>query len=127
MNFEDAKKVTESFIQESADWISKNNLSDLPDYSELKDKEVVGSLYARDTRYYEQLTNFKSTYYGLIAFFTKFEISANREDKRSSESMVSYLQSKSKEVETKLEAARNRLTFYKTIIYMIGNVIYGAD
>lgn len=127
MNFEEAKKVTKSFIEQSAGWLSKNKLSELPDYSELREKEVVGELYAKDTRYYEQLTNYKSTYFGLIAFYTKYEITADREGKRLSSSMVTYLQNKSKEIDTKLEAAKNRLTFYKTIIYMIGNVIYGAD
>lgn len=127
MNFEKSSQVVEEFISETQEWLKKHSLSKLPSYTELKDKDILGALYTNDIQYYEQLTNYKSTFYGLIAYYNKAQLESNREDKRKIDTMISYLNSKSREIDTKLDAAKSRLSFYKTITYMIGNVLYGAD
>lgn len=125
--FEEIKITVDDFISESFSWMKNNKLTELPDYSELRDKVILGEHYTSDIIYYEKLTDIKSTLYGLIAYFTKAQNTASREDKRKHENMIDFLQAKSKELDTKLEAAKHRLAFYKTITYMIGNVLYGAD
>lgn len=127
MVFEQSSKVVEEFINETQEYLKKSKLSDLPEYSKLRDKDILGKIYTNDIQYYERLTEFKSTFYGLIAYYTKEHLNANREEKRKIDNMIDYLTNKSKEIDTKLEAAKNRLSFYKTITYMIGNVLYGAN
>lgn len=127
MNFEQSSKVVEDFINEVQNWLKLNKLAELPDYSKLKNKEILGELYTNDIRYCEQLSNYKSTFYGLISYYNKEHSEATREGKRDIENMITYLNNKSKELDTKLDSAKTRLSFYKTVIYMIGNILYGAD
>lgn len=127
ITYKDAKKVLDEYHEEAKEWLRNNNLTELPEYSKLMDKQVLGTHYRLDQIYFERLTTYKSTYFGLISFFNTLDITASREDKRNIENAIVFLNNKVKELDSRIEAGRNRLQFYKTVVYMIGNVVYGVE
>jgi hypothetical protein len=127
MNFAEYKLVIEDFNATVTDWLKANKLQGLPEYHKLQDKETLGVCYRHDQIYYEQLTEYKSTYFALSAFLTNQLLEADRETKRNIETLIDTINIKVKALDTKIEAGKKRLDFYKTIVYLIGNVIYGAD
>ena len=127
ITYNDAKKVLDGYHEEAKAWLKSNSLTELPEYNRLMDKEVLGKHYRLDQIYFERLTTYKSTYFGLISFFTSLDITASREDKRNIENSITFLNNKVRELDSKIEAGRNRLQFYKTVVYMIGNVVYGVE
>lgn len=126
-DYNEYKEVIESFNTEVLNWFKENTLSSLPEYHKLNNKNILGTCFRNDQLYFEKLADFKSTYFGLSAFLTKELSKADRESKRSIELLIDSINIKIKEVDTRVEAGRKRLDFYKTVVYMIGNVIYGAD
>lgn len=124
---EEVKKVIDDFNHEVNEYLTDNKLVELPAFYELKDKDVFGTCFMKDQIYYEVLTGFKSNYFGLQSYLLKQLSSAERHEKYGLDALIVYVDKKTKELDMKLEAARSRLTFYKTISYIIGNVLYGAD
>lgn len=124
---EEIRLVIDNLSKEVNDFLKNNQLSELPEFSKLKDKDVFGSLYAHDQVLFEVVSGYKSSYYGLQAYLAKRIEQAIRSDRYGFEALMSTISAKSKEIDSRLEAIKSRLTFYKTISYMIGNVLYGAD
>lgn len=127
ISVEDAKEALDSFIHDVNDWVKKNELTELPEYNKLTDKVVLGTHYRLDQIYFEKITKFKSRFFSLQAFFTNLEYTANREHKRIIDSALSQVGQKIREMDTLLEAGKQRLQFYKTVVYMVGNAIYGVE
>lgn len=123
----EVKEVIENFNKEVSQWIKNNKLTVLPEYVKLQDKVTLGTHYRLDQVYFEQLTYYKSTYFGLVAYLNSLTASPDRDVKRYVERTVELLQSKIKEIDSLLDSGRNRLQFYKTVVYMIGNAIYGIE
>lgn len=127
ITYEEARKALDSFINEVNTWIKQNSLTELPEYRKLNDKVVLGTHYRTDQIYFEKITRFKSTFFGLQAFFTEMESKADREHKRLIDATLNQINQKIREMDTLLEAGKHRLQFYKTVVYMVGNVIYGVE
>lgn len=126
--YEDYKDLIEEFSTEVLEWTKSNSLSTLPEYNQLQNKVILGQCFRHDQLYFEQLADYKATYFGLASFLTKqLSITTDREIKRNIEALIDSVTTKIKELDTRLEAGKKRLDFYKTIVYMIGNIIYGAD
>lgn len=127
ITYAEAKQVMDSYHNEAKEWLKNNDLTELPEYNKLVDKQTLGKHYRLDQIYFERLTTYKSTYFGLISFFNNLDMTAGREEKRNIENAIVFLNNKVKELDSKIEAGRNRLQFYKTIVYMVGNVVYGVE
>lgn len=127
ITYQDAKDVLDNFNKETGEWVKHNTLTELPDYHELNKKETLGTHYRLDQIYYEHLTKYKSTYFALQSFFTNMQITASREENRNITNILAGIQQKIKEIDTLLDAGKHRLQFYKTVVYMVGNVIYGVE
>lgn len=128
MEVKETVQVVEDFKGEVRTWLKENNLTTLPDYVKLNDKVVLGTHYRNDQVYYEKLSDYKSTCFALIAYFNGTKVKAvSREDIRLVDFTVDSLNTLAKEIDSKIEAGRKRLDFYKTVVYMIGNVIYGVN
>ena len=121
------KDLIEEFNTEVLEWTKSNSLSVLPEYNQLQNKVILGQCFRNDQLHFEQLADYKATYFGLSSFLTKQLSTTDREVKRNIESLIDSVSTKIKELDTRIEAGRKRLDFYKTVVYMIGNVIYGAD
>lgn len=127
ITFYDAKKALDTFIKEVNLWVKEHSLTELPEYNKLVNKVILGTHYRKDQIYFEKITKFKSTFFSLQAFFTSMESKADREYKRLIETTLSQISQKIREMDTLLEAGKHRLQFYKTVVYMVGNVIYGIE
>lgn len=125
--FMQAKEALDNFVTEVNSWTKENKLSELPEYRKLNEKEVLGTHYRIDQIYFEKVTSYKSTFFSLQSFFTNLQSTADRETKRQIDSVLDLIHQKIKEMDTLLEAGKHRLQFYKTVVYMVGNVIYGVE
>lgn len=126
-NLEEVRNTIHEFNREVSQYTKENVLTTLPEFYKLRDKDIFGKHYAKDQVLYEVLTGYKSNYYGLQAYLLKQLEQAQRHEKYAIEALIDLVNMKSKELDSKLEAAKSRLNFYKTTAYIVGNVLYGVE
>lgn len=126
VNLESAKETLNNFNLEVAAYTAKNKLSILPEYAKLQTKEVIGSLYRDDQKYFETLSVYKANYFGIKGFFVKQKAeSSDRVIAREIEAIEKIIEEKVKYLDSLVSAAKQRVKFYETIIYLITNMSYG--
>ena len=126
ISLENAKETLNNFNLEVAAYTAKNKLSILPEYAKLQTKEVIGSLYRNDQKYFETLSVYKANYYGIKSFFVKQKSeNSDRILMREIESIEKIIDEKIKFLDTLVSTAKQRVKFYETIIYLITNMSYG--
>lgn len=126
VNLDNAKEILNNFNTEVGTYTTKNKLSDLPAYSKLQTKEVIGSLYRDDQKYFETLSAYKANYFGIKAFFIKQKNeSTDRVLTREIEAVEKLIDEKIKFLDTLVSTAKQRVKFYETIIYLVTNMSYG--
>lgn len=112
-------------------WFTENAIVELPEFSELHDKNVWGVCYRNDQIYYEAVADFKSKFYAvksaaLHLLTEKYDVIAERENKSKTIKLIELLDNTIRELDNQIEKAKRRLKFYETITYVIGNVTYGS-
>lgn len=102
-------------------------LSELPSMKRMQSKEVIGALYRDDQIYYEKLAYFKSEYFGIKAFLYNLKKdNTGRVESRTIDLTIEFLDSRSKMIDEMLSAAKQRLKFFESSIYLISNMTYGS-
>ena len=124
--FEQAEKVIEKFNKEVSDYIDSHALSELPPFEKLQRKEQIGTIYRDDQKYYETITDYKSKYFGMSAFFLKLKSEINdRVLSRKIDEAISYVDKKAETLTTMGFRAQSRIKFYQNVIYLVANMSYG--
>lgn len=124
--FEQASSVIEKFNKEVSDYIDTHSLSELPPFEKLQKKEEIGTIYRNDQNYYESITDYKSKYFGMSAFFSKLKTETNdRVLSRKIDETISYVDKKVEMLSTMGFRAQSRIKFYQNVIYLVANMSYG--
>ena len=124
--FEQANKVLEKFNSEVSEFIESKKLTELEPFNKLQDKNIMGDVYRKDQYYYEQITDFKSKYFGISSFLSKLKTeTTDRILIRDIDKLVDYVNKKLDMLTTLSFRAQSRVKFYQNIIYLIANMSYG--
>ena len=126
VNIDNAKEILNNFNTEVGSYTAKNKLRDLPEYSKLQTKEVIGSLYRDDQKHFEVLSAYKANYFGIKSFFLKQKAeNTDRVMTREIEAIEKVIDEKIKFLDVLVSAAKQRVKFYETVIYLVTNMSYG--
>jgi len=126
MQLEEMTKSIEEFAKQVNDFTHVNKLNDLKDFSRLQEKENIGSDYRQAQWYFENVSSFKAKYFSLKAYFTKMLAeNSERTTVRKVENMLSYLDEQIKYLDIIMASAKQRIKFYESVIYLVGNFNYG--
>lgn len=128
---EELKQVYKEFFNDSIDYIENNYLVVLPEFNKLHDKNIWGEAYRLDQIYYENVSDIKSKIYGVknhvLALLEEgVKTIDGRFAKATAEKFLDIVNNDLKMFEEILYKAKQRLKFYETITYVIGNVTYGS-
>lgn len=126
MTFEETKKIVEEFAVEVNNFTKENRLNDLKEFSKLQEKENIGADYRQAQWFFENISYFKAKYFSLKAYFTNM-LSNNSERTltRKVEGMINYIEQQIKHLDIIMFAAKQRIKFYESVIYLVGNFNYG--
>lgn len=121
----DAKEVVNNYIKEVNAWLQDNMLTDLPEYSKLRDKDTLGRLYRSDQIYFETIARYRANLYSLKSYYLKQRTEESVRTQNKFETMVDLITNEIYMINNYAEAAKNRIKFYENILYMISNMTYG--
>lgn len=121
----DAKEVVNNYIKEVNAWLQDNMLTDLPEYSKLRDKDTLGRLYRSDQIYFETISRYRANLYSLKSYYLKQRTEESVRTQNKFETMVDLITNEIYMINNYAEAAKNRIKFYENIMYMISNMTYG--
>lgn len=125
-NFDqETKDVINNYLRSLASWVDKNDLGQLPDFEDLKDAKTAGSAYRRDQLFYERVTDQKTKLLGIKALLTSFSVTASRTEQSMISSTLDAVESNTRTIDNLQGKARQRLKFYDTLFYVVGNPTYG--
>lgn len=120
-----AKEVVNNYIKEVNAWLQDNTLTDLPEYSKLRDKDTLGRLYRSDQIYFETISRYRANLYSLKSYYLKQRTEESVRTQNKFETMVDLITNEIYMINNYAEAAKNRIKFYENILYMISNMTYG--
>lgn len=120
-----AKEVVNNYIKEVNAWLQDNMLTDLPEYSKLRDKDTLGRLYRSDQIYFETISRYRANLYSLKSYYLKQRTEESVRTQNKFETMVDLITNEIYMINNYAEAAKNRIKFYENIMYMISNMTYG--
>lgn len=121
----EAKGVVNKYIQEVNEWLKENQLTELPEYKELTNKEVLGKHYRKDQIYFENVSNFRANLFSLKSYFLKEKSEESIRTQAKFDTMIDLLTNEIYMVNNYSEAAKQRIKFYESIMYMIANMTFG--
>ena len=126
MTFEETKKAVDDFAVEVNTFVKENKMNELKEFSKLQEKENIGADYRQAQWFFENISHFKAKYFSLKAYFTNM-LSNNSERTltRKVEGMINYIEQQIKHLDIIMFAAKQRIKFYESVIYLVGNFNYG--
>lgn len=119
-------KVAFSKYKEQVDlWLESSSLTDLKQYSDLQNKDIIGTVYRNDQNYFEQVSSFKAKFYSVKSYLLSLKDGADRASLRELTLMLDYIESQIRHLDIIIAVAKQRIKFYESLIYLISNMSYG--
>ena len=126
MDFEKYKESIDEFAKKVNMFVKENTLNELKEFNRLQEKENIGEDYRQAQWYFENISNFKAKYFSLKAYFSKIlSEKTERVLVRKVENILSYLDEQIKYLDIIMASAKQRIKFYESVIYLVGNFNYG--
>lgn len=115
-----------NYIKVVNDFVKNNQLEELREFKDLRDKEIIGKDYRDAQNIYEEYSRKKSMLMSSIGFIDAFNLQANAWRKKDQVDKVrEIIDNLIKLLDSNMYALRERLRFYQNIIFLIANFGYG--
>lgn len=125
ITFDEAKQVLDDYIEELNLWFKENKPLETPTYNQLLSKDVWGTSYQKDLKYFKDISEIKSKLFALKTYFTKMKSEAPAAFYKKHDVVLSYIDDKIKDVDNRLFTVREQLIYYQTVIKVIMNFSFG--